>query len=89
MIAFMNPPYGICIHQWIARYTILQQDGRISNVTLAKRLSLSEAPCWRRLQRLEESGSIEGYQAIIGLGIVEPVGLVSSMQSGRGVKSTI
>ncbi|WDP89573.1 MAG: Lrp/AsnC family transcriptional regulator [Desulfobacter sp.] len=43
----------------------LQQDGRISNVKLAKQLSISEAPCWRRLKRLKESGIIEGYQAIL------------------------
>ena len=45
--------------------SIVQQDGRISNVKLAKQLSISEAPCWRRLQRLKKSGIIEGYQAIL------------------------
>lgn len=44
---------------------ILQQDGRISNVKLAKQLSISEAPCWRRLQRLKKSGAVEGYQAVL------------------------
>lgn len=44
---------------------VLQQDGRISNVKLAKQLSISEAPCWRRLQRLKKSGMIEGYQAVL------------------------
>jgi len=45
--------------------SILQQEGRISNVKLAKQLSISEAPCWRRLQRLKKSGMIEGYQAVL------------------------
>ena len=45
--------------------SILQQDGRISNVKLAKQLSLSEAPCWRRLQRLIRIGIIEGHQAVL------------------------
>lgn len=45
--------------------SILQQDARISNVKLAKQISISEAPCWRRLQRLQESGVIQGYQAIL------------------------
>jgi DNA-binding Lrp family transcriptional regulator len=42
---------------------LLQQDGRMSNAKLAEHLSMSEAPCWRRLKKLEESGIIEGYQA--------------------------
>jgi DNA-binding Lrp family transcriptional regulator len=41
----------------------LQMDGRLSNVKLANRLSLSETPCWRRLKRLEEDGFITSYQA--------------------------
>ncbi|UYF99915.1 Lrp/AsnC family transcriptional regulator [Halomonas sp. GD1P12] len=41
----------------------LQADGRLSNSKLAERLSISEATCWRRHKRLEESGVIEGYQA--------------------------
>lgn len=45
--------------------SISQQDGRISNVKLAKQLSISEAPCWRRLKRLKKSGIIEGYQAVL------------------------
>lgn len=45
--------------------SILQQDGRISNAKLAKKLSMSEAPCWRRLQRLRETGIIKGYQAVL------------------------
>ncbi|WP_445398902.1 Lrp/AsnC family transcriptional regulator [Zobellella sp. An-6] len=43
----------------------LQQDGRLSNARLAEQLALSEASCWRRHKRLEESGVIEGYQAIL------------------------
>ncbi|GAB7531375.1 Lrp/AsnC family transcriptional regulator [Pseudomonas sp. 3A(2025)] len=53
----------------------LQRDGRLSNVKLAEQLSLSEASCWRRQKRLEESGIIEGYQAVLnrkqlGLGVM-------------------
>lgn len=44
---------------------LLQQDGRISNVKLAEQLSLSEAPCWRRVQRLQKEGVIQGYQAVL------------------------
>ena len=52
----------------------LQNEGRISNAALAERIGLSEAPCWRRLKRLESEGIIEGYRAILnrkllGLGV--------------------
>jgi len=42
---------------------LLQEDGRISNAKIAERLSLSEAPCWRRRKRLEKNGFIDNYQA--------------------------
>ena len=44
---------------------VLQLDGRISNVDLAERVSLSESPCYRRVRALEESGVIEAYSARI------------------------
>ncbi len=43
----------------------LRQDGRLSNVELAKRVGLTPPPCLRRLKRLEESGVITGYRAVI------------------------
>ena len=41
----------------------LQQDGRITNVELARRVELSAPPCLRRVRRLEEAGVIRGYHA--------------------------
>jgi Lrp/AsnC family transcriptional regulator, leucine-responsive regulatory protein len=41
----------------------LQEDGRISNVELAKRINLSPSPCLERVRRLETEGYIEGYHA--------------------------
>lgn len=41
----------------------LQQNGRISNVELAKRVGLSATPCLERVKRLEANGFIEGYAA--------------------------
>ncbi len=54
---------------------ILQEDGRLSNADLAERVSLSPSPCWKRLKRLETTGVIRGYQAVLerralGLGVV-------------------
>jgi DNA-binding Lrp family transcriptional regulator len=39
----------------------LQQDGRLSNVTLAERVGLSESACLRRVRLLEKEGVIERY----------------------------
>ena len=47
--------------------TILRQEGRISKSALAKRVNLSNSPCWERLRRLEEAGIITGYGAHIAL----------------------
>lgn len=44
---------------------ILQEDGRISNIELARRIALSPSPCLRRLQRLEEEGVIDRYVALL------------------------
>jgi DNA-binding Lrp family transcriptional regulator len=43
----------------------LQQDGRISNKQLAKRVHLSESACLRRVRALEEDGMIERYVAMV------------------------
>ncbi|MBX2867586.1 MAG: Lrp/AsnC family transcriptional regulator [Acidiferrobacterales bacterium] len=43
----------------------LQNDGRISNAELARRVGLSQSPCWTRVRNLESSGVISGYQAVI------------------------
>ena len=43
----------------------LQQDGRMSNVELAERVSLSESACLRRVRALEQQGLIEGYVALL------------------------
>lgn len=44
---------------------ILQEDGRISNVALAKAVGLSPTPCLERVRKLERHGVIEGYVARI------------------------
>ncbi|MGW6194558.1 Lrp/AsnC family transcriptional regulator [Kribbella sp. NPDC055110] len=44
---------------------VLEKDGRISNADLAERVGLSPSPCLRRVRRLEESGVIRGYRAVV------------------------
>lgn len=41
----------------------LQDDGRMTNVELARRVGISAPPCLRRVRRLEELGVIRGYHA--------------------------
>jgi len=41
----------------------LQEDGRMTNVELSRRVGISAPPCLRRVRALEESGLIEGYHA--------------------------
>ena len=41
----------------------LQDDGRITNVELARRAGLTAPPCLRRVRALEEGGVINGYHA--------------------------
>ena len=43
----------------------LQADGRLTVTELAQRVSLSIAPCHRRLRELERGGAIRGYRAVI------------------------
>ena len=44
---------------------ILQQNGRLSNQEIAECVNLSPSPCLRRIRRLEESGVIRGYVALL------------------------
>lgn len=48
----------------------LQNDGRLTNLTLAQRVGLTPPPCLRRVRGLEEAGVITGYHAD-----VDPVAL--------------
>ncbi|MFT7458100.1 MAG: Lrp/AsnC family leucine-responsive transcriptional regulator [Planctomycetota bacterium] len=43
--------------------SLLQKNGRISNVDLSQRVNLSPAPCLVRVKRLEKDGFIRGYRA--------------------------
>jgi DNA-binding Lrp family transcriptional regulator len=43
----------------------LQAEGRLTVTELAQRVSLSVAPCHRRLRELERTKAIRGYRAVI------------------------
>lgn len=43
--------------------SILQEEGRVTNVELADRVGISAPPCLRRVRALETKGYISGYHA--------------------------
>lgn len=45
--------------------TLLQQDGRMSNLELAEHVFLSPSSCLRRVRLLEENGAISRYSAVL------------------------
>ncbi|MDT7586277.1 MAG: Lrp/AsnC family transcriptional regulator, leucine-responsive regulatory protein [Pseudonocardiales bacterium] len=49
---------------------VLEKDGRISNADLADRVGLTPSPCLRRVRRLEETGAIRGYRALVDPAVV-------------------
>ncbi|MCC2616920.1 Lrp/AsnC family transcriptional regulator [Aestuariibacter halophilus] len=54
---------------------LLQQDARQSSSDIANSVGLSQAPCWRRIQRLEKEGYIRKTVALldpqkVGLGTI-------------------
>jgi Lrp/AsnC family leucine-responsive transcriptional regulator len=60
--------------------SLMQANGRISNLELAEQVGLSPTPCSRRVRRLEESGLIEGHvtllnPAALGLDLTAIVGI--------------
>ncbi|MDB5722643.1 MAG: Lrp/AsnC family transcriptional regulator [Alphaproteobacteria bacterium] len=53
---------------------ILQRDASLPVAEIAGQVNLSQTPCWRRIQKLEQAGVIQGRVAIldpdkIGLGL--------------------
>ena len=49
--------------QDIAILKALQQDASVSSTELAERVGLSQSPCWRRVNQLEQAGIIQGRVA--------------------------
>jgi Lrp/AsnC family transcriptional regulator len=44
---------------------VLQSDAKISTADLAEQVHMSQSPCWRRVNRLQESGVIRGQVALL------------------------
>ncbi len=66
---------------------VLQANGRLTNLEVAEQVSLSPSPCLRRIRRLEETGVIRQYAALleprkIGLGLLAYVNVRLEKQGG-------
>lgn len=66
---------------------ILQVDSSRSNADIAKEIGLSEAPCWRRIQRLKRDGFIRAQVSLLDRKMVglhtQVFALVKLNQVGR------
>ena len=67
--------------------TVLQADANISIAELADRVGLSQTPCWKRIQKLEQAGVILKRVALvapekIGLGLTVFVQIETADHSG-------
>jgi DNA-binding Lrp family transcriptional regulator len=62
----------------------LQDDGRMTNVELARRAGISAPPCLRRVRALEEAGFIRGYHADIN---PKQMGFEVTVFAGVGLSS--
>lgn len=44
---------------------LLQEDASLATADIAKRVGLSQSPCWRRIARLQEDGFIKRHVALL------------------------
>src|SRR5690606_25577509 len=61
---------------------LLQRDSTISTASIAEKINLSQSPCWRRINRLEQEGLILGRMALLDrarLGMEEGVFATSNL----------
>ncbi len=44
---------------------LLQRDATMSTASIAEHINVSQSPCWRRINRLEQAGLIKGRVALL------------------------
>lgn len=49
----------------IAILRLLQQDASLTSTAIAERLNLSQSPCWRRINHIEQAGLIRRRVAVL------------------------
>ena len=47
---------------------IVQRDATVSTAAIAEKLNMSQSPCWRRINRLEQDGLVRGLMDRVHLG---------------------
>ena len=67
---------------------ILQQDATMALAEISKRVGLSTTPCWRRIQKLEQTGVIEQRVALlnpeaVGAGVTVFVAITTNQHSAK------
>ncbi len=68
----------------------LQENARLSNVDLSKKINLSQSPCLRRVKKLEDAGVIKGYFALIDQNAVGlPVSVFVSVSLEKQIESAL
>jgi Lrp/AsnC family transcriptional regulator len=45
--------------------SLLQTDASMSTASIAEQINISQSPCWRRINRMEEAGLIKGRVAVL------------------------
>jgi Lrp/AsnC family transcriptional regulator len=70
----------------------LQEDATISIAALAAKVGLSQTPCWKRIQKLEQNGVILGRVALVapeevGLGLTVFVQVETADHSAEWLKT--
>jgi Lrp/AsnC family transcriptional regulator len=70
----------------------LQEDATISIAALAAKVGLSQTPCWKRIQKLEQNGVILGRVALVapeevGLGLTVFVQIETADHSAEWLES--
>lgn len=66
---------------------LLQNDGRMTNRSLAEAVGLSPSPCLERVRRLEEAGFISRYMAVIDVEkLYAPVSIMAQITLGHQSK---
>ncbi|MEW5988813.1 MAG: Lrp/AsnC family transcriptional regulator [Chloroflexota bacterium] len=69
--------------------TLIQENARISNAEIARRLGMATSAIFERIRKLEEQGIIQGYEArlkakALGLGLLAFVFVRADERTGSG-----
>jgi DNA-binding Lrp family transcriptional regulator len=73
---------------------LLQQDGKMTNIALSKKIGLSPAPTLERVRKLESGGLIESYHAVLnasklGASFMAIINIQLARQKSNSIKSFI